>query len=62
MEIMTKLDEKAPLSDYYIGVDKGTKWHMLCKECDEAWSVPKDTIGTPGNMLFLLNHARSHGR
>jgi hypothetical protein len=57
-----KLDENDPLAKYYIAVDKGTKWHMLCKQCDEAWAVPKDGLDKVGNMLFLLNHARSHDK
>jgi hypothetical protein len=45
---------------YYYVVDKGTKWHLLCKQCDEAWSVPKLKAHDMGNILHLLNHARSH--
>jgi hypothetical protein len=57
---MTDTNETYPLEKHYIVVDKGTKWHLLCKQCDEAWSVPKDGLKA-GNMLHLLNHARSHG-
>lgn len=51
-------DEKPPLEKYYIVLDKGTKWHFLCRQCDEAWSTPKAI--SVGNHLALLNHARSH--
>lgn len=56
---MTKADEKPPMEEYYIVVDKGTRWHFLCRKCDDGWSVPKDRLNA-GNRLFLLNHARSH--
>jgi hypothetical protein len=57
---MSDAKKPAPLQKYYIAVDKGTKWHLLCKNCDEAWSVPKERAHAVGNVLHLLNHARSH--
>lgn len=52
-------DQIKGLKKYYIVVDKGQDWHLLCKECDEAWSLKKDNTHV-GNYLHLLNHARSH--
>lgn len=58
---MAKTDKVPPaIEKYYYVEDKGTKWHLLCPACDEAWSVPKDKAHAIGNILHLLNHARSH--
>lgn len=57
---MSDAKKPAPLPDYYFSVDKGSKWHLLCKGCDEAWSVPKEKAHALGIVLKLLNHARSH--
>lgn len=53
----------APLPDYYEGESKGDHWEMWCKRCNKGWKLTKPREGTqlhPGNLLHLLNHARSH--
>jgi hypothetical protein len=57
------LFEAAPLTEYFRAESHGDKWHMFCNKCGRAWSLKKQAKGTdyhPGNLLHLLNHARSH--
>jgi uncharacterized C2H2 Zn-finger protein len=35
------------------------KWLISCPKCDAMWHLPKDNKHG-GNVLHLLNHARSH--
>jgi len=35
------------------------KWLVTCEKCDSMWHLDKDSKH-PGNVLHLLNHARSH--
>jgi hypothetical protein len=55
-----KIEDENVLLKYYWVIDKGTRWHLLCKRCDDAWSLQKEGLSHGGNTLFLLNHARSH--
>jgi len=53
----------APLAEYFEGSDKGDHWEMWCKRCNKGWSLKKPDPGKEvgvGNLLHLLNHARSH--
>jgi hypothetical protein len=52
---------EAPLSEYYKATSVGDLWHLHCKVCDAGWSLPKGNKH-PGNLLRLLDHARSHDR
>jgi hypothetical protein len=55
--------EEAPLAEHFRAVDKGRDWHMFCKKCGRGWSLVKQMKGRdyhPGNLLQLLDHARSH--
>lgn len=36
------------------------KWLITCEKCDSMWHLSKSDKH-PGNVLHLLNHARSHG-
>jgi hypothetical protein len=36
------------------------KWLITCEKCDSMWHLSKSDKH-PGNILHLLNHARSHG-
>ena len=38
-----------------------TKWLIICEKCDAMWHLTK-TAKQPGNVLFLLNHARGHDK
>lgn len=51
---------QAPLSEHFNAIDRGTWWEMTCKKCRKCWSLKKDDKH-PGNLLYLLNHAGSHG-
>ncbi len=51
--------QTAPLPEYFNAKSVGNKWELRCKRCDVGWSLPKDNKH-PGNILHLLNHARSH--
>jgi hypothetical protein len=48
-----------PLPDYFNATSVGDLWHLHCKRCDAGWALPKGNKH-PGNVLALLNHARSH--
>ena len=48
-----------PLKDYFHAKSNGDKWHLICKKCAVGWSLPKNNKH-PGNLLYLLNHARGH--
>ena len=57
------LYEDPPLAEHFRAENHGTNWHMFCKKCGKGWSLVKQTKGMdyhPGNLLALLNHARSH--
>jgi hypothetical protein len=63
MKTSLHTNEEAPLNDKFEAEDHGTKWHLFCKVCGKGWSLnkpPKGQDHTPGNLLHLLNHARSH--
>jgi hypothetical protein len=63
METSQKTNEEAPLNDKFNAEDHGTKWHLFCKVCGRGWALNKKKDGEdyhPGNLLHLLNHARSH--
>ena len=49
----------APLPTYFNARSRGNKWHLSCKWCGRVWALPKAN-DHPGNILHLLNHARSH--
>jgi hypothetical protein len=34
-------------------------WLIVCPKCEQMWHLGKDSKH-PGNVLHLLNHARSH--
>jgi hypothetical protein len=53
----------APLPKYFEGSDEGHYWHMECKRCGHVWALKKPDPGkvvAVGNLLHLLEHARSH--
>jgi len=50
---------ESPLSEYFNAESHGEKWHLFCKGCGKGWELPKGDTH-PGNLLHLLNHARSH--
>jgi hypothetical protein len=60
------LYEEAPLPQYFRAKDhmgQGTHWALTCKKCGKGWTLGKKLKGQdyhPGNLLHLLNHARSH--
>ena len=35
------------------------KWLIVCPKCSDMWHLAKDSNHV-GNVLHLLNHARSH--
>jgi hypothetical protein len=49
----------SPLPEYFRAESDGTHWRLFCKKCKMGWSLPKGN-DHPGNLLHLLNHARSH--
>ena len=51
-----------PLPEYFDSEDdeKNNDWKLTCKKCGKGWRLSKDS-NHPGNILHLLNHARSHG-
>lgn len=53
------LEEEAPLPKYFEAESHGGEWHLFCKVCGKGWSLDK-TDTRPGNILYLLNHARGH--
>lgn len=50
---------KGPLPDHFTSTSHGPDWHLYCRKCGRGWSLPKSN-DRPGNLLHLLNHARSH--
>lgn len=44
---------------YFNAIDKGRDWHLRCRKCGKGWALKKDNTHV-GNILHLLNHARSH--
>ena len=50
---------------YFDYEDHGKVWHLFCKKCNKGWSLKKGESADavhPGNVLHLLNHARSHDK
>lgn len=35
-------------------------WEIHCTRCDCTWLLAHRVAEHPGNLLFLLNHARMH--
>lgn len=52
-------EEKSPLPDHFDAKSVGGDWHLTCKVCKRRWALPKNN-DHPGNILRLLNHAKSH--
>lgn len=52
-------DDKPPLEEYFNAKSVGKDWHLYCKKCGQGWKLAKSS-NRPGNILHLLNHARSH--
>lgn len=52
------------LTQYYEANDKGEFWELWCRICARGWRLdkPRQLGGAikAGNILHLLNHARSH--
>jgi len=55
----TAKQANAPLPEYFDAKDHGQDWHLFCKVCGAGWALAKNNTA-PGNVLHLLNHARSH--
>jgi len=56
---------EGPLKEFFNAVDKKTYWELWCKRCDRGWRMNKPLEGIElkaGNLVHLLNHARSHDR
>lgn len=55
-------DNKQPLPEYYTGYLTATGWRLDCKAqgCAQRYSLTLKGAAHPGNILALLNHARSH--
>jgi len=51
----------APFPEHFKAESKGKVWHLYCRHCDKGWALLK-TSNHPGNLLHLLNHARSHAK
>jgi hypothetical protein len=53
--------QPAVLTKYFKIEKTKTKFKLYCKKCDKGWemSVKSDSVG---NVLYLLNHAYSHGK
>lgn len=47
------------LKEYFRIEEHKTEWRYLCKTCKRSWKLSKDSEAN-GNILFLLNHGRSH--
>lgn len=47
------------LRQYYEVEDSGLEWRLRCKRCTSEWGLLKNAEGI-GNILYLLNHAKSH--
>lgn len=52
-------NQKPPLPEYFEAKDKGQNWHLFCRKCGKGWALKKSSQAV-GNLLHLLNHARSH--
>lgn len=49
-----------PLTEYYDVIERKGRWEFRCKRCREGWSLPISDNPHPGNLLTMLNHAKSH--
>lgn len=59
MNKQPKTQPEAPLPKYYDVEDAGDEWNLWCKRCGKGWALSKQSTH-PGNLLHLLDHARSH--
>lgn len=57
-----KTDMMKPIRKYFT-VEQAPrqldKWLIVCPKCSDMWHLDKKSTH-PGNVLHLLNHARSH--
>lgn len=51
-----------PLPEYYTGRSTKSAWILDCKfnGCTKRWHLSHAGAKKPGNLLALLDHARSH--
>lgn len=59
IEKEVEVKKEPDLEAYFKIEEHETEWCYFCKTCKKGWRLSKESIA-PGNLLFLLNHARSH--